>query len=141
MEVEKYMNEFNDWLLFREFEILYLIEFVVFVYYKFVYIYLFIDGNGRIGRFVMNFILMRVGFLFVIIRFQDRYEYYEYLNLVNYGDMRSFIRFVVRCTDRIIDEYLIVTIIYFVGYNKFLEFIDVYELNEDFYEIFSVEKE
>lgn len=63
------MNEFNDWLLFREFEILYLIEFVVFVYYKFVYIYLFIDGNGRIGRFVMNFILMRVGFLFVIIRF------------------------------------------------------------------------
>lgn len=55
--------------------------------------------------------------------------------------MRSFIRFVVRCTDRIIDEYLIVTIIYFVGYNKFLEFIDVYELNEDFYEIFSVEKE
>lgn len=69
MEVEKYMNEFNDWLLFREFEILYLIEFVVFVYYKFVYIYLFIDGNGRIGRFVMNFILMRVGFLFVIIRF------------------------------------------------------------------------
>lgn len=69
MEVEKYMNEFNDWLLFREFEILYLIEFVVFVYYKFVYIYLFIDGNGRIGRFVMNFILMRVGFSFVIIRF------------------------------------------------------------------------
>lgn len=61
--------------------------------------------------------------------------------MVNYGDMRSFIRFVVRCTDRIIDEYLIVTIIYFVGYNKFLEFIDVYELNEDFYEIFSVEKE
>lgn len=58
MEVEKYMNEFNDWLLFREFEILYLIEFVVFVYYKFVYIYLFIDGNGWIGRFVMNFILM-----------------------------------------------------------------------------------
>lgn len=68
-EVEKYMEEFNGWFLFRELEILYFIEFVVFVYYKFVFIYLFIDGNGRIVRLLMNFVLMRVGFLLVIIRF------------------------------------------------------------------------
>lgn len=69
MEIERYVNEFNEWFMFREFEMFYFIEFVVFAYYKFVYIYLFIDGNGRISRLLMNFILMRVGFFLVIIRF------------------------------------------------------------------------
>lgn len=141
MEVEKHMNEFNDWLLSREPEILHPIEFAALAHYKLVYIHPFTDGNGRTGRLVMNSILMRAGFPPVIIRYQDRHEYYEYLNLANHGDMRPFIRFVARCTDRTIDEYLTATTIYPVGHNKPPELTDAHDLHEDFHDILSVEKE
>lgn len=58
--------------------------------------------------------------------------------MVNYGDVRFFIRFVVRCIERIIDEYLSVIIIYLVGYEKYLELIDVYDINSE--DIFNVDK-
>ncbi|KAL9978573.1 hypothetical protein ACROYT_G016106 [Oculina patagonica] len=131
MEVEKHMNEFNEWLLSREPEILHPIEFAALAHYKLVFIHPFTDGNGRTGRLVMNSILMRAGFPPVIIRYQDRHDYYEYLNLANHGDVRPFIRFVARCTDRTIDEYLSATTIYPVGHSKPRELTDEHEINDD----------
>ncbi|MEA3419973.1 MAG: Fic family protein, partial [Campylobacterota bacterium] len=37
----------------------------------------FIDGNGRIGRSLNNYLLIREGYVPVIIRFLDRQEYYK----------------------------------------------------------------
>ncbi len=37
----------------------------------------FIDGNGRTGRLIMNFELIRHGFLPVDIKYTDRQKYYE----------------------------------------------------------------
>ncbi len=44
---------------------------------RFEAIHPFIDGNGRTGRLLANFILMRAGYLPVNIKFEDRRAYYE----------------------------------------------------------------
>lgn len=126
-EVEKHMEEFNSWLLSREPEMLHPIEFAALAHYKLVFIHPFTDGNGRTARLLMNSVLMRAGFPPVIIRFQDRYEYYEHLNHANHGDVRPFIRFVARCTQRTIEEYLSAITIYPVGHLKHPELTDSHE--------------
>lgn len=130
-DVEKHMEEFNGWLLSREPEILHPIEFAALAHYKLVFIHPFTDGNGRTARLLMNSVLMRAGFPPVIIRFQDRHEYYEHLDHANHGDVRPFVRFVARCTERTIDEYLSVTTIYPVGHIKHPELTDAHDSHEE----------
>jgi Fic family protein len=43
----------------------------------FEYIHPFIDGNGRIGRVINNYLLIREGFVPINIKFIDREKYYE----------------------------------------------------------------
>ena len=43
----------------------------------FEYIHPFCDGNGRIGRVIINYLLIRDGFVPVNIKFIDRAKYYE----------------------------------------------------------------
>lgn len=83
------------------------VEIAALMHYKLVAIHPFVDGNGRTARLLMNLILMQAGFPPVVIRFTDRQAYYETLKAANDGDLRPFIRFIARCTDRTLDEYLI----------------------------------
>jgi len=43
----------------------------------FEYIHPFIDGNGRIGRVLNNYLLIREGFVPINIKFMDRKKYYD----------------------------------------------------------------
>ncbi len=43
----------------------------------FEYTHPFIDGNGRIGRVINNYLLIREGFVPINIKFADRQKYYE----------------------------------------------------------------
>ena len=43
----------------------------------FEYIHPFCDGNGRIGRVINNYLLIREGFVLINIKFIDRKKYYE----------------------------------------------------------------
>jgi len=43
----------------------------------FEYTHPFVDGNGRIGRVINNYLLMREGFVPINIKFIDRKKYYE----------------------------------------------------------------
>lgn len=44
---------------------------------NFEYIHPFVDGNGRIGRVINNYLLIREGFVPINIKFVDRKKYYE----------------------------------------------------------------
>ena len=78
----------------------------------------------------MNSILMRAGFPPVIIRVQQRHDYYEFLDQANKGDIRPFIRFVAACTEATIDAYLQATMIYPIGHEKHPEITDEHEMEK-----------
>jgi Fic family protein len=46
----------------------------------------FIDGNGRIGRSLNNYLLVREGYVPINIRFLDREEYYQAFNEFHFQD-------------------------------------------------------
>lgn len=50
------------------------------VHLIFEYIHPFVDGNGRIGRVINNYLLIREGFVPINIKFIDRKMYYEAFN-------------------------------------------------------------
>ncbi|GEM_PF-181650 len=63
-------------------------------HYKFVAIHPFDDGNGRMSRLLMNFILMKNQFPPVVIKNEDRTAYYNALSYADAGDLKPFIEFV-----------------------------------------------
>ena len=111
-DVENLMEDFDEWLCSREASMLHPIELASLSHYKLVYIHPFIDGNGRTARLLMNLFLMQAGYPPVIIKKEQRFQYYEYLQQANLGDVRPFIRFVARCTENTLDEYLSAVTIY-----------------------------
>lgn len=103
--VDSLMLEFIEWL--NEIMIsldAHPVQIAALAHYKFVYIHPFYDGNGRTARLLMNLILMKSGYPPVIIRKEERLEYYEYLEQANQGDVKPFIRFIAKCTQRTLQK-------------------------------------
>ncbi|RXV64594.1 Fic family protein [Burkholderia stabilis] len=74
---------------------------------RFVKIHPFIDGNGRTGRLLLNFELMKAGYPPAIIRKEDRLAYYDSLDKACVsGDYRDITRLVAESTQRSLDTYL-----------------------------------
>jgi Fic family protein len=66
----------------------------------------FIDGNGRVSRLLMNFILMKHGFPICNIRREDRADYYEALSFADVKLFEPLVGLVrQRCAD-LFAEYL-----------------------------------
>ncbi len=63
-------------------------------HYRFVRIHPFDDGNGRISRILMNFILMMNGFPPAIIPTDERTSYITALELADEGEIDQFVMFV-----------------------------------------------
>ena len=64
------------------------------LHHEFVAIHPFDDGNGRIGRIVMNFALMRAGYPPAIIPVSKRLEYYAGLNAADHGDYLPIVKYI-----------------------------------------------
>ncbi|MDD5033891.1 MAG: Fic family protein [Methylococcaceae bacterium] len=73
----------------------------------FVGIHPFVDGNGRTSRLLMNFELMRRGYLPVIIPVEQRLSYYDALDTAHTrGDYQPFIDLVAGLEQATLERYL-----------------------------------
>ena len=67
----------------------------------------FIDGNGRTSRLIMNLVLMNYGYNPIIIKKENRLEYYEVLDKAHTkGDYTDFIKLVTKLEIEILKKYL-----------------------------------
>jgi len=74
---------------------------------RFVKIHPFVDGNGRTGRLLLNFELMKAGYPPAVIRKEERLAYYDALDLACAHDAYSDItRLVLGAVERSLNTYL-----------------------------------
>jgi len=81
------MRELMDW--FKEIQLqedIHPIVTAALFHHKFVSIHPFDDGNGRLGRILMNFILIKYNYPPIIVKNNDRFNYYSVLSQADSGD-------------------------------------------------------
>jgi len=65
-------------------------------HYKFIRIHPFDDGNGRLARILMNFILMQFSYPPVIIKTQDKENYFAALRQADAGIFEPFLEYITK---------------------------------------------
>ena len=100
-EMEKLMNRYKDWNNYHP-----LIR-AALLHGEFVFIHPFIDGNGRTARLLMNFEVMKNGYLPIIIKASTKLRYYDALDkaMVKH-DYTDFVKLIVEEENKILDQYL-----------------------------------
>jgi Fic family protein len=67
-------------------------------HFVFVYIHPYMDGNGRVGRFLMNTMLASGGYRWTVIPVEKRTDYLSALEAASVeGKIAPFARFLARC--------------------------------------------
>lgn len=69
------------------------IELATIFHHKFVLIHPFDDGNGRVARLVMNYVLLRNNLPPIVIKSADKSNYLKALNRADTGDMQFLINY------------------------------------------------
>lgn len=73
----------------------------------FVGIHPFVDGNGRTSRLLLNLELMKNGYPPIVIRTENRVDYYSALDKAHItGENEDFIKLVIKELDKTLDLYL-----------------------------------
>lgn len=90
-ETPRLMQELMDW--YRSLEGTHPIQIAAEFHYKFIRIHPFDDGNGRIARLLVNYVLMRNGYTPIIIKSADKENYLAALRKADAGDGVAFISY------------------------------------------------
>ena len=79
--IEQLIRQYAEWKQEKH-----IIEAVALLHLEFESIHPFIDGNGRTGRLLLNFELIKSGMLPVDIKFTDRRKYYDCFDAYHTGN-------------------------------------------------------
>lgn len=83
------------------------IESAAWTHAEFVKIHPFIDGNGRVSRLIMNYQLMRGGYLPISIPKEERLSYYDCLETYAlHGDLKPFTALIAQLEEKRLDYYI-----------------------------------
>jgi Fic family protein len=93
IEVPARIQDLFDWYN-TEKNNLHPIELAARFHHEFVLIHPFDDGNGRISRLMVNYILMRNGLPPIVIKSSEKQKYLNALRLADIGDMEAFIVYI-----------------------------------------------
>ncbi len=92
LETPVLMQELLEWYRLQEGR-LHPVELAAMLHYKFVRIHPFDDGNGRLARLLMNYVLLWNELPPVIIRSADKQSYLRALHIADTGDSKPFIAY------------------------------------------------
>lgn len=107
LQIPEEMEELMRWLYSEQANHLHPVERAAILHSKFVNIHPFLDGNGRAGRLIMNFELIRSGYLPIIIYVEDRIDYYEALDIAaTQGDYKKLLKMVSNQEKVALEQYL-----------------------------------
>ena len=70
------------------------------LHHDFVLIHPFDDGNGRVARMLVNYVLMRQGYPPIIVPTERKKDYLTALRLADAGDLAEFEKFIESCVLR-----------------------------------------
>jgi len=93
-DVSKEMTSLMRWI--KNHNKLHPMVLTAYIHHFFIAIHPFIDGNGRTGRLLLNFMLMKSGFPPICIKKEERIKYTDYLELARDGDITNFLYFIVK---------------------------------------------
>lgn len=94
-EVLPLMSDLIDWFRNKiSQEKINVVEIAAILHYKLVAIHPFDDGNGRVARLLMNYVLLKFSYPPVIIRSEDKPKYLTTLYKADVGDAEALIQFV-----------------------------------------------
>lgn len=83
------------------------IELAAWTHAEFVRIHPFVDGNGRTARLIMNYQLMRGGYLPISIAKEDRMKYFDCLEqYALHGNLKPFEGLVAELEETRLDSYI-----------------------------------
>ena len=89
------MGELIDWYRSEEEKKeLHPVALAALLHYKFVRVHPFDDGNGRISRLLMNYVLLKHGLPPVVIKSSDKKNYLFALNQADAGNLEAFINYI-----------------------------------------------
>lgn len=91
-EVSKEMMNLMRWI--KNHSKLYPVELASYVHHFLIAIHPFLDGNGRAGRLLLNFMLMKAGFPPICIKKEERIKYTDYLEEARDGNITKFLHFI-----------------------------------------------
>ena len=92
-EVPIQMQELMEWYRDEQ-TALHPVTLAAMFHYKFVCIHPFDDGNGRVSRLLMNYILLAHKLPPVVIKSSDKQNYLHALHLADIGQYEAFIRYI-----------------------------------------------
>ena len=100
-EMQKLIVKYQDW------KDLHPVVRACYLHGEFVKIHPFIDGNGRTARLLLNFELIQSGYPPVVIKTENRADYYDALEKAHTtNDYTNFIRMIVDLVNESEDSYL-----------------------------------